>query len=68
VRIHHVRNTFASIGTGASLGLPIVGKLLGHSQRRLRAMLTSMQIRFRRASNVIGDRLSSALSGRKPQT
>jgi integrase len=32
VRIHDLRHTFASIGAGASLGLPIVDKLLGHSQ------------------------------------
>src|SRR5262249_51011777 len=32
VRIHDLRHSFASIGAGASLGLPIIGKLLGHSQ------------------------------------
>ncbi|MDP3400663.1 MAG: hypothetical protein Q8R97_06030 [Brevundimonas sp.] len=29
VRLHDLRHTFASIVAGASLGLPIVGKLLG---------------------------------------
>lgn len=29
VRLHDLRHTFASVGAGASLGLPIVGKLLG---------------------------------------
>ena len=32
VRIHDLRHTFASIGAGANLGLPVVGRLLGHSQ------------------------------------
>jgi hypothetical protein len=32
LRIHDLRHSFASIGAGASLGLPIIGKLLGHSQ------------------------------------
>jgi integrase len=32
VRIHDLRHSFASFGAGASLGLPILGKLLGHSQ------------------------------------
>jgi integrase len=32
VRIHDLRHSFASFGAGASLGLPIIGKLLGHSQ------------------------------------
>jgi integrase len=30
--LHDLRHSFASIGAGASLGLPILGKLLGHSQ------------------------------------
>src|SRR5262249_54519226 len=32
VRIHDLRHTHASVGVGAGLGLPIIGKLLGHSQ------------------------------------
>lgn len=32
VRLHDLRHTFASVGVGASLGLPIVGRLLGHTQ------------------------------------
>lgn len=32
VRLHDLRHTFASVGAGASLGLPIVGRLLGHTQ------------------------------------
>ena len=32
LRIHDLRHSFASFGAGASLGLPIIGKLLGHSQ------------------------------------
>lgn len=30
VRLHDLRHSFASIGAGGSLGLPIIGKLLGH--------------------------------------
>jgi integrase len=32
VRVHDLRHSFASFGAGASLGLPIIRKLLGHSQ------------------------------------
>jgi hypothetical protein len=32
LRIHDLRHSFASVGAGASLGLPIIGKLLGHTQ------------------------------------
>jgi len=31
VRLHDLRHSFASIGAGASMGLPIIGRLLGHS-------------------------------------
>lgn len=32
VRLHDLRHTFASIGAASGLGLPIVGRLLGHTQ------------------------------------
>src|SRR5437762_14256865 len=32
LRIHDLRHTYASFGAGGGLGLPIIGKLLGHSQ------------------------------------
>jgi integrase len=32
VRLHDLRHTYASVGAGGGLGLPIIGKLLGHSQ------------------------------------
>jgi integrase len=31
VRIHDLRHSFASLGAGSGLGLPIIGKLLGHA-------------------------------------
>jgi integrase len=44
VRLHDLRHSFASFGAGASLGLPIIGKLLGHSQP---AQLLAMPISTR---------------------
>jgi integrase len=32
LRIHDLRHSFASVGAGGGLGLPIIGKLLGHTQ------------------------------------
>ena len=34
VRIHDLRHTFASHGAAMGQGLPIIGKLLGHSQHQ----------------------------------
>jgi integrase len=33
-RLYDLRRTFASVGAGGGLGLPIIGKLLGHTQAR----------------------------------
>ena len=62
VRIHDLRHTFASIGAGANLGLPIVGKLLGHTQPATTARYAHLDATpVRRATDLIGDRISDAL-------
>ncbi|HEV2563119.1 MAG TPA: tyrosine-type recombinase/integrase [Rhizomicrobium sp.] len=65
VRIHDLRHSFASVGAGASLGLPIIGKLLGHSQPATTARYSHLDADpMQKAVNVIGARIESAMSGR----
>lgn len=64
VRLHDLRHTFASIGAGSSLGLPIVGRLLGHSQPQTTNRYAHLDADpLRRAANIIGDQLDAALRG-----
>ena len=63
VRIHDLRHTFASFGAGASLGLPIIGKLLGHAQAATTNRYAHLDVDpLRRAADQIGDRIGSAMN------
>lgn len=65
VRLHDLRHTHASFGVGAGMGLPIIGKLLGHSQvstTQRYAHLADDPVR--QASEKIGGTLSAALDGK----
>ncbi|MBK8770095.1 MAG: tyrosine-type recombinase/integrase [Rhizobiales bacterium] len=62
VRLHDLRHSFASIGVGASLGLPIVGKLLGHTQSRTTERYAHLaNDPLRRASELISSEIASAM-------
>jgi integrase len=34
LRLHDLRHSFASVGAGSGFGLPVIGKLLGHSNSK----------------------------------
>jgi integrase len=63
LRIHDLRHSFASIGAGDGLGLPIVGKLLGHTQASTTQRYAHLDVDpLRKASNAIGSVLVNALN------
>jgi integrase len=66
VRLHDLRHTYASFGAGGGLGLPIIGKLLGHTQAATTARYAHLDNDpLRRASEHIGSRIAAALEGKK---
>jgi len=66
VRLHDLRHTYASFGAGGGLGLPIIGKLLGHTQASTTQRYAHLEADpLRRASEAIGGRIAAALEGKR---
>jgi integrase len=62
VRLHDLRHSFASIGAGASMGLPVIGKLLGHSQAATTHRYAHLDADpLRRAADTIGATITAAM-------
>ncbi len=62
VRLHDLRHTHASFGVGGGLGLPIIAKLLGHSQIRTTERYSHLDADpIRLASELIGKRIAEAM-------
>jgi integrase len=67
VRLHDLRHTHASFGVGDGLGLPIIGKLLGHRSVATTARYAHLDNDpLRRASKIIGSKLSAAMHAEIP--
>jgi integrase len=66
VRLHDLRHSFASVGAGGGMGLPIIGRLLGHSQPSTTARYAHLDADpMRRAVDTIGATISAAMDGGK---
>lgn len=66
VRLHDLRHSFASFGAGSGMGLPLIGKLLGHSQPATTAKYAHLDVDpMRRAVDTIGATISAAMERRK---
>ena len=62
LRLHDLRHNFAAFGAGGGMGLPIIGKLLGHSQPQTTARYAHLDADpLRRASNSIGATIAAAM-------
>lgn len=65
VRIHDLRHTYASFGAASGLGLPIIGKLLGHREAATTQRYAHLDNDpLRRAAGAIGATISAAMDGR----
>jgi integrase len=63
LRLHDLRHTYASYGAGGSLGLPIIGKLLGHSQPATTNRYAHLDADpLRRASDQISNVIAGAMA------
>lgn len=66
VRIHDLRHSFASVAVGAGMSLPMIGKLLGHTQPATTARYAHLAADpMRAASELIGSKLMAVMSATK---
>lgn len=62
LRLHDLRHSFASVGAGSGMGLPIIGKLLGHADTKTTARYAHLDADpLRRASDMIGAEIAAAM-------
>jgi integrase len=62
LRLHDLRHSFASVGVGTGMGLPIVGKLLGHASPATTARYAHIaEDASRRALNTIESTIAAGL-------
>jgi integrase len=62
LRVHDLRHSFASVGAAGGMGLPIIGKLLGHTQAQTTARYAHLDNDpLKRASEQIAGTIAAAL-------
>lgn len=68
VRLHDLRHSFASVGAGASLGLPMIGKLLGHATAAVTQRYAHLDADpLRRAADIIAGSIADAMCATNEQ-
>ncbi len=64
MRLHDLRHSFASVAIVGGLSLPIVGKLLGHTQADTTERYAHLaDDPLRAAAEAIGERLARSMAG-----
>jgi integrase len=64
VRLHDLRHAYGSIAVSSGMGLPILGKLLGHSQPQTTARYAHLAADpVKAAAAMIADRIAAAMFG-----
>ncbi len=62
LRVHDLRHSYASVAAGAGLGLPIIGKLLGHTQFSTTTRYTHLaDDPLRRASELVSAEIATSI-------
>lgn len=65
VRLHDLRHAFASVGAASGMGLPIIGKMLGHSQAQTTARYAHLAADpVKAAAAAVAGKIASAMSGK----
>jgi integrase len=66
LRIHDLRHSYAATGAGANLGLPILGRLLGHSQPATTQRYVHLAADpMNRAADLIGGQIAAAMANQE---
>lgn len=66
VRLHDLRHSFASVGAGSGLGLPIIGKLLGHANSATTERYAHIAADpLKRATDAISSQIAKAMGDAK---
>jgi integrase len=67
LRLHDLRHTFAATGAGSNLGLPVIGKLLGHKNVETTARYAHLAADpLRTAADAIASQLAAKLGPPMP--
>ena len=65
VRIHDLRHTFASVGAGGGVGLPLIGGILGHRQASTTQRYAHLaDTPLRAAADFIGAEIAASLEAK----